>query len=757
MKLEHPYGIIQLEVSDDWQDMPEGLTLFSLVHETGSYWLSSTPVPKPGNFEDLDKFTDNVLTVYRDQMKSMRNVTVKDVKIGNLPAKRIDFDEFAIKALQRKSIKIIVEARNYFVIFNAYWKKESDKIIPHEIVENLPSYLTIHDLDITDPYEIFGKFEEDASDNDDEDEYGDLEEEPEPIPELLEALKKPETVEAIDLSQKFFSDIPEELAQLTNLKSLDLSQNYFIELPDFITKLTKLEKLYLISCPIRTLPDWIGELKNLKELYLANCYIVSLPDSLKKLKKLKVLNLNGNELLGEIPDVIGQLKQLKRLDLYKCSLEKIRDDLFKDIQLNHLELGQNAITSLPRSLFNQDKLAHLNMNNNKLTHINYPWSTLKSLKLLDLSNNNLGTLPSNLFEIKSLHSLMLTNCNLSSIDSAIGNLSNLERLWLEGNDFKSLPSCMKDMNEVDIEISRKYKALYEDIAYKAQKPESPITDKEIYARYDKNLIALLNEKMDDKEWDPVRDGLIAIALKGIGIKSAEPCTEKDVGSTKLGGSPDLPAEIPYPSEEDGTLWTFVAQLKLDDFKQYNDFLPKRGYLWFFVKDQDEFEPLVLFGDYETKDLVPFELDDEMAFFDYDLDDFYPCYVTEIKPYPSLPPFYSEDFIFTLEGAEKLMDHLDFLEENISETLDFSPFEEMGYGNDVHTINTYLFSQNESPQALAAEERGGEEKDWIVLLSLGHDNNTGFCFWDAGTLYFLIHKDDLANRDFSKIYCGLESS
>ncbi len=73
------------------------------------------------------------------------------------------------------------------------------------------------------------------------------------------------------------------------------------------------------------------------------------------------------------------------------------------------------------------------------------------------------------------------------------------------------------------------------------------------------------------------------------------------------------------------------------------------------------------------------------------------------------------------------------------------------------MNGYVFTQKESPQERAARAKGGWPEEWIVLLALGHDNNTRFNFWDAGTLYFVIHKVDLANLDFSNVYCGLESS
>ena len=75
----------------------------------------------------------------------------------------------------------------------------------------------------------------------------------------------------------------------------------------------------------------------------------------------------------------------------------------------------------------------------------------------------------------------------------------------------------------------------------------------------------------------------------------------------------------------------------------------------------------------------------------------------------------------------------------------------------HLINGHTFTQHESPQEQAANELRGRPCEWIPLLKLGWDNKVGFCFWDAGTLTFCIHQEDLRRWDFSKVHVSLESS
>jgi len=82
----------------------------------------------------------------------------------------------------------------------------------------------------------------------------------------------------------------------------------------------------------------------------------------------------------------------------------------------------------------------------------------------------------------------------------------------------------------------------------------------------------------------------------------------------------------------------------------------------------------------------------------------------------------------------------------------------GFRADIsHHINGYTFTQHESPQEQAANKLRGQQDEWVPLLQLGWDSDVGFCFWDAGTLTFCIHQEDLRRSDFSRVHVTLESS
>jgi len=77
---------------------------------------------------------------------------------------------------------------------------------------------------------------------------------------------------------------------------------------------------------------------------------------------------------------------------------------------------------------------------------------------------------------------------------------------------------------------------------------------------------------------------------------------------------------------------------------------------------------------------------------------------------------------------------------------------------LHEININVFTQCSSPQMDAAKALGGKPEDYMVLLCIKSNQKiSGFCFGDAGDIYFLIAKERLKNKDFSQIYCGMETS
>lgn len=157
---------------------------------------------------------------------------------------------------------------------------------------------------------------------------------------IEEALKNPEKVIRLDLSNQnhdipdevwgkfvnleflsFKNDhlkvIPKEIGRLKKLKMLDLSGNDFKVLPKSFSGLTNLEELYLndeTNFNLTKSMEVIGLLPKLKILHLENDRLNKLPKNIVKLSHLESLYLNSND-FREVPMEIKGLNQLKFLDL----------------------------------------------------------------------------------------------------------------------------------------------------------------------------------------------------------------------------------------------------------------------------------------------------------------------------------------------------------------------------------------------------------------------------------------------------------
>lgn len=133
---------------------------------------------------------------------------------------------------------------------------------------------------------------------------------------------------------------------------------------------------------------------------------------------------------------------------------------------------------------------------------------------------------------------------------------------------------------------------------------------------------------------------------------------------------------------------------------------------------------------------------------FELDPLYKAFKTRAQKQVSLP-FSLAAYVngFQFEGAQELLKPEELLEEIESN---------LGLQNtqNLHEINSYIFTQHECPEIQASLKSKGNPQDWVVLLKVASIGE--FEWWDAGELFFVIHKSDLAKRDFSQVYCGLKS-
>ncbi|XP_055802682.1 receptor kinase-like protein Xa21 [Solanum dulcamara] len=259
--------------------------------------------------------------------------------------------------------------------------------------------------------------------------------------------------------------IPPELGKLSNLKELIIGQNYNLigQIPEAIFNISSLE---IIDFSFSNLSGRIPattdlHLPNLKELNLeANQLEGEIPLFITNASKLEYLLLAQNFLTGAIPTNLGNLRELRRLLLHYNQLTNERKErelrFFNSLadcrMLKSLEVGSNPLNGiLPNSIGNLSStieyfyIADAHIKGLIPTTI----GNISGLMTLEFEGNNLaGNIPSEIGKLKKLQGMYLPNNKLQGhIPDSVCHLSNLVKLVLAGNELSgSIPECLGNLS-----------------------------------------------------------------------------------------------------------------------------------------------------------------------------------------------------------------------------------------------------------------------------------------------------------------------
>lgn len=391
---------------------------------------------------------------------------------------------------------------------------------------------------------------------------------------------------------------------------------------------------------------------------------------------------------------------------------------------------------------------------------------LTKLEELSITNTGLTSLPNALFDLPSLTNLCLSNNNLTYLPKELGTMQNLRELDITQNNFKTLPKEI--LNIYDLKIEKKHLKLIEDISYNS-KNENPI-DESLYnlSNYPEKQTQLEKSILAIPKIVEFQNMIMYYSSIKTSLILDKDKKDIPIGTSKVGGSPDLPKDCKHPKDKNGLLYIFHAQINCEEIAEFQNYLPRKGMLYFFVDDEEYAEnPMVLYS--ETNEaLTRFKYTKKTEFTDSNFNgDFRKEVKVHFENSISLPEFYNSSYYGkerypkykslwenpeNQKKVETLENCIGDLEKVIEESLDLH--------NDplqlrTHSLNSSVFTQHESPQEQAAGKLGGESNEWLVLLNM--ESIDEFNFWDAGTLSYCIHKKDLAIKDFSNVYTSIESS
>ena len=493
------------------------------------------------------------------------------------------------------------------------------------------------------------------------------------------------------------------------IKSIYCDRIVDVELVARIREFVNLEYCYLSLCDANLLAARVDALEKLVTFNLQACRLNEFPILLKSALALKTLSL-GNNCIETIPDDVRELKSVTELSLTQNQLRTVPDAIF-DLPLTKLDLSYNQLQSLPEAI-----------------------SNLTRIETLLLSSNQLTQLPSGIGQLKTLQGLFLNYNDLNSLPDDILNLESLEYLSLKSNDFSSLPAGLESFSGSlkNFSIEGKFRPLFMDWTYKhGDKPiQFDLADMNLYMDATSSNFADFSNKLEEAGVGQMKSQI----RNSINIKSTIPDDYSQIGSSRLGGFPDLADESQLPRSDNG-IWIFLFQLNLADIAGINSYLPNSGLLSFFVRSLEQFECKVVFfeGDASQLSTVRFEPSDLTD----DQDDYTASpFQVEFTEGTSLPYVNLDD-----PGSQQKFEAI---------------HDEINTVGD-HCLNGYTYTQHESPEVQSSNRLGGIPEEWVSLLSLGYDHQVGFCFWDAGTLTFTIHQEDLRRHDFSRVLVSLESS
>lgn len=511
--------------------------------------------------------------------------------------------------------------------------------------------------------------------------------------DLNEALRKPEEIIRFRASRQKDAALLERVVEFKNLQALSVS----------------------LSDVSRLLPR-LGELAGLQDVYLQACNIQAFPESLLGLPHLRSLSI-GNNFLRELPAEIGDLEVLEYLGLTQNRLVRLPDGIGRLTRLKTLVLSYNQIHEVPESIGNLQALESLHLGVNQLTQMPEAIGSLQRLQSLTLDSNKLKDLP-----------------------QVISQLARLTRLSLEHNPLESLPAGLSQMTGLkELSIEAEKRALFMDWSYQSSKkpPQAELSELRLFVDPSSQLFPPLKATIQESGLADMGAAILGGAREAVGIQTTVPDDGTTPGNSRLGGFPDLPDPALFP-KTNGLHWIFLAQLNLAELAPLNSYLPRSGLLSFFLDSTEALNGEVLFHPGDVQDLITARHAGADEMFSPQDDYTENPHRVRFGRFFSLPhsaPAGIED------------------DQACDAYANFEPF----HAEVDHHINGHTFTQHESPQEQAANSLQGQPSEWVPLLQLGWDSKVGFCFWDAGTVTFCIHQEDLRRWDFSKVHVSLESS
>ncbi|WP_046233602.1 YwqG family protein [Paenibacillus algorifonticola] len=287
----------------------------------------------------------------------------------------------------------------------------------------------------------------------------------------------------------------------------------------------------------------------------------------------------------------------------------------------------------------------------------------------------------------------------------------------------------------------------------------------------------LEQLLKQYHLSPAAEKLLPQSRSTVKLSAIEPDLYEKVGNSRVGGYPDLPPAMEWPTEASGKLMTPLAQLNLAEIAPAcrQGWLPETGMLYFFC-GMDEgaanIEHRIIFVQYPEQ--LAFRHPGAATI----LED---IYETSFHPYKAaavsaveLPNMAYVDYE-VIDFEEGSTDRYFELVAEMQGDRITNWGTMFGYPTGQHhdaEEEAALFiladktTEYDSEKVMkhlmdklgrSRERAEAEIEDMIMLLEIDSNEQVGYQWLDAGVIHFFIRKEDLLARNFSRTYCSLSSS
>jgi len=246
-----------------------------------------------------------------------------------------------------------------------------------------------------------------------------------------------------------------------------------------------------------------------------------------------------------------------------------------------------------------------------------------------------------------------------------------------------------------------------------------------------------------------------------------------IGSSKIGGKPDLPPDFEWFHYQRDSLFTgvvanrplsFLAQINLEEVEEFDldNKLPNTGILYFFYEMESGrwgFDPIdkgcarVYYYKGNLDQLVrtdfPAGLNDEYIFPEISL-----SFSTKIN----IPPYEEQDLCHDYRIYNKIQERNGLTEEVYSSKL-------LGYADIIQNdmtiecelVTNGIYCGDATDKSEKRKELEAHKSQWKLLFQLEslYDKKIDLSFGDAGRVYYYIKEDDLLNRNFDDVWFILQ--